>query len=207
MSFGLTKAPAVFMDLMNRVFRPFLYDFVIVFIDDILVYFKSWELQEQHLRMVFKTLKLERLYAKLCKRECWLPSVAFLEHIISKDGITANPSKIETVLKWERPTNVIEVRSFLELSGYYRRFVEGFSKIVRPLTRLTQKNAKFIWSLECEWSFQEFKKRLVTAPILALQEWNGDFVVYTDASHKGLICVLMQRGRVIAYASMAGKAA
>ncbi|XP_020524395.1 uncharacterized protein LOC110007476 [Amborella trichopoda] len=141
------------------------------------------------------------LYAKLKKSEFWLSSVAFLGHVISKDGVAVEPCKIEAVLKWERLTNVSEVRSFLGLVGYYLRFVEGFSKIVLSLTCLTQKEVKFEWSDDCEASFQELKKRLTTAPILTLPEGNEDLVVYIDASHKELGCVLMQGGKVIAYAS------
>ena len=125
----------------------------------------------------------------------------FLGHVISKDGIFVDPKKVEAVVNWPRPTNVFEVRSFLGLAGYYRRFVEGFSRIAGPLTRLTQKNAKFLWKDECEKSFQELKDRLVSALVLTLPTGSGGFVIYSDASHKGLGCVLMQHGKVIAYAS------
>ncbi|XP_020522120.1 uncharacterized protein LOC110007145 [Amborella trichopoda] len=113
--------------------------------------------------MVLQTLRTEKLYAKLSKSEFWLPSVAFLGHIVSKDAVPVNPCKIEAILKWERPMNVSEVRSFLGLAGYFRGFVEGFSKITLPLTRLTQKEVKFVWSNNCERSFQELKKILTTA--------------------------------------------
>uniref|UniRef100_A0A2N9HRA9 RNA-directed DNA polymerase n=1 Tax=Fagus sylvatica TaxID=28930 RepID=A0A2N9HRA9_FAGSY len=201
MPFGLTNAPAVFMDLMNRVFHEYLDRFVIVFIDDILVYSKSLEEHEDHLRIVLQILRDKKLYAKLKKCEFWLNQVVFLGHVISKDGITVDPSKIEAVVSWDRPTNVSEVRSFLGLAGYYRRFVEGFSRIAAPLTHLTRKNAKFEWKEECEKSFQELKQRLVTAPVLTIPSSSGGFVIYSDASRKGLGCVLMQHGRVVAYAS------
>uniref|UniRef100_A0A2N9GWU7 RNA-directed DNA polymerase n=1 Tax=Fagus sylvatica TaxID=28930 RepID=A0A2N9GWU7_FAGSY len=201
MPFGLTNAPAVFMDLMNRVFHEYLDRFVIVFIDDILVYSKSLEEHEDHLRIVLQILRDKKLYAKLKKCEFWLNQVVFLGHVVSKDGITVDPSKIEAVVNWDRPTNVSEVRSFLGLAGYYRRFVEGFSRIAAPLTHLTRKNAKFEWKEECEKSFQELKQRLVTAPVLTIPSSSGGFVIYSDASHKGLGCVLMQHGRVVAYAS------
>jgi hypothetical protein len=136
MPFGLTNAPAVFMDLMNRVFHEYLDRFVIVFIDDILVYSKSLEEHEDHLRIVLQILRDKKLYAKLKKCEFWLNQVVFLGHVVSKDGITVDPSKIEAVVSWDRPTNVSEVRSFLGLAGYYRRFVEGFSRIAAPLTHL-----------------------------------------------------------------------
>ena len=144
MSFGLTNAPAAFMDLMNLVFRPFLHRFVIVFIDDILVYLKSEEEHAKHLRFVLQTLRDHQLYAKFSKCEFWLEKVAFLGHVVSKDGIQVDPKKIEAVADWPRPTTVIEIRSFLGLVGYYRRFVKDFSKITTPLMRLTQKNMKFV---------------------------------------------------------------
>jgi hypothetical protein len=158
MPFGLTNAPAVFMNLMNRVFHEYLDSFVIVFIDDILVYSKIQEEHEEHLRIVLQILRDRKLFAKLKKCEFWMDRVVFLGHVISRDGITVDPSKIEAVVNWVRPTNVSEVRSFLGLAGYYRRFVEGFSRIATPLTRLTQKNAKFEWTDECERSFQELKQ-------------------------------------------------
>jgi hypothetical protein len=201
MPFGLTNAPAVFMDLMNRVFHEYLDRFVIVFIDDILVYSKSLEEHEDHLRIVLQILRDKKLYAKLKKCEFWLNQVVFLGHVISKDGITVNPNKIEVVVSWDRPTNVSEVSSFLGLAGYYKRFVEGFSRIKAPLTHLTRKNAKFEWKEECEKSFQELKQRLVTALVLTIPSSSGGFVIYSDASHKGLGCVLMQHGKVVAYAS------
>ena len=109
------------------------------------------------------------------------------------DGITVDLNKIEVVVNWDRPTNVSEVRSFLGLSGYYRRFVEGFSRIATRLTQLTRKNVKFKWKEECEKSFQELKRRLVTAPVLTIPSGTGGFVIYSDASNKGLGCVLMQK--------------
>jgi len=127
MPFGLTNAPTMFMDLMNRVFRPYLDQYVVVFIDDILVYSNSRLEDEQHLSVVLQTLRENRLYAKLDKCEFLLKEVVFLGHVISAEGIFVDPRKVEAVLRWERPTNVIEIRSFLGLAGYYRRFIEGFS--------------------------------------------------------------------------------
>ena len=143
MPFGLTNAPAAFMDLMNRVFRPYVDQFVVVFIDDILVYSKDRENHDTHLRVVLETLRKEQLYAKLSKCEFWLNEVSFLRHIVSKEGIRVDPKKIEVVVEWKPPRNVTELRSFLGLAGYYRRFVKGFSMIVTPMTRLLQKNVKF----------------------------------------------------------------
>ena len=160
MPFGLTNAPAVFMDLMSRVFHPYLDQFVVVFIDDILIYSKSLEEHEQHLRVVLQTLRDHKLYAKLKKCEFWLESVAFLGHVISKDGILVDPKKVEAIVDWERPKDVREIRSFLGLARYYRRFIEGFSKNTLPMTRLTRKGTTFEWTTECEDSFQELKRRL-----------------------------------------------
>ena len=201
MPFGLTNAPAMFMDLMNRVFRPYLDKFVVVFIDDILVYSKSYLEHKHHLRQVLSTLREHQLYAKVSKCEFWLKEVVFLGHVISAQRILVDPRKVEAVLKWERPTNVTEIRSFLGLAGYYRRFIEGFSIIASPMTRLTRKETKWEWTDECEERFQELKKRLTTTPVLTLPSWTEGFVVYSDASGKGLGCVLMQHGKVIAYAS------
>ncbi|GJT17504.1 putative reverse transcriptase domain-containing protein [Tanacetum coccineum] len=175
MPFGLTNAPAVFMDLMNRVFHEFLDKFVIVFIDDILVFSKSKEEHEEHLRTVLQILRQEKLYAKFSKCEFWLSKVAFLGHIVSAEGITMDPAKVEAITKWPRPTSVTEVRSFLGLAGYYRRFVEGFSRLALPLTKLMRKGEKFVWNEEREKSFEELKQRLVSAPILTLPSGSGGF--------------------------------
>ncbi|KAL0543546.1 hypothetical protein IC582_018644 [Cucumis melo] len=201
MSFGLTNAPAVFMDLMNRVFREFLDTFVIVFIDDILIYSKTEAEHEKHLRMVLQTLRDNKLYAKFSKCEFWLKQVSFLGHVVSKAGVSVDPAKIEAVTGWTRPSTVSEVRSFLGLAGYYRRFVENFSRIATPLTQLTRKGAPFVWSKACEDSFQNLKQKLVTTPVLTVPDGSGSFVIYSDASKKGLGCVLMQQGKVVAYAS------
>nr|GFA46789.1 putative reverse transcriptase domain, ribonuclease H-like domain, aspartic peptidase domain protein [Tanacetum cinerariifolium] len=173
MPFGLTNAPTIFMDLMNRVCKPYLDKFVIIFIDDILIYSKSEEEHEQHLRTVLDLLKKEKLYAKFSKCEFWLKEVQFLGHVVNQEG----------------------------LARYYRRFIEGFSKIAKPLTFLTQKNKDYVWGEEQEKAFRTLKEKLCNAPVLALPDGPNDFVVYCDASHQGFGCVLMQRGKVIAYAS------
>ena len=142
MPIGLTNAPTAFMDLMNRVFKPYLDRFIIVFIDHILVYSGSLEEHSEHLRIVLQTLRERQLYAKLSKCQFWLDKVAFLGHVISVEGVSVDPQKIEAVVNWKPPKNVSEVRSFLGLAGYYRKFVEGFSRIVAPLTKLTRKDVK-----------------------------------------------------------------
>ena len=201
MPFGLTNAPAAFMDLMNRVFRPYVDQFVVVFIDDILVYSKDRESHDTHLRVVLEILRKEQLYAKLSKCEFWLTEVSFLGHIVSKEGIRVDPKKIEVVVEWKPPRNVTEVRSFLGLAGYYRRFVKGFSMIAAPMTRLLQKNVKYEWSEKCQGSFEKLKAFLTEAPVLTQPTCGKEYVIYSDASLNGLGCVLMQEGKVVAYAS------
>ena len=201
MPFGLTNAPAAFMDLMNRVFQSYLDRFVIIFIDDILVYSGSSEEHSEHLRIVLQTLRERQLYAKLSRCQFWLDRVAFLGHVISVEGVSVDPQKIEAVVNWKPPKNVSEVRSFLGLAGYYRKFVEGFSKIAAPLTKLTRKDVKYDWVDACQQSFEELKGRLTSAPVLALPNGRDGFVIYSDASMQGLGCVLMYNDRVIAYAS------
>ncbi|KAL4559834.1 hypothetical protein LXL04_031980 [Taraxacum kok-saghyz] len=201
MPFGLTNAPAAFMDLMNRVFKPYLDRFVIVFIDDILIYSKTRADHARHLRLALQMLQGNRLYAKLSKCEFWINEVQFLGHIVNDKGILVDPAKVEAVKNWKTPRTPTEIRSFLGLAGYYRRFIPNFSKIALPLTSLTCKSTPFDWESEQEDSFQTLKQRLCDAPILTLPEGSEDFVVYCDASNLGLGCVLMQRGKVIAYAS------
>ncbi|KAF5799660.1 putative nucleotidyltransferase, Ribonuclease H [Helianthus annuus] len=201
MPFGLTNAPAVFMDLMNRVCKPYLDKFVIVFIDDILIYSKSQEEHEQHLRLILELLRKEQLYAKFSKCDFWLREVHFLGHVVNKDGIHVDPSKVDSIRNWLAPHTPTEIRQFLGLAGYYRRFIKDFSKIAQPLTLLTQKGVTYRWGDPQEAAFQHLKDRLCSAPILSLPEGTDDFVVYCDASIQGLGCVLMQRDKVIAYAS------
>ncbi|KAJ0588955.1 putative nucleotidyltransferase, Ribonuclease H [Helianthus annuus] len=202
MPFGLTNVPAVFMDLMNRVCKPYLDKFVIVFIDDILIYSKTKDEHEHHLRAILELLKKEKLYAKFSKCEFWLREVQFLGHVVNGDGIHVDPTKIEAIKNWETPKTPTEIRQFLGLAGYYRRFIEDFSKIAQPLTSLTQKDKNFDWGDKQEKAFQLLKDKLCDAPILSLPEGTNDFVVHCDASRQGLGCVLMQRQKVIAYASL-----
>nr|ABA98544.1 retrotransposon protein, putative, Ty3-gypsy subclass [Oryza sativa Japonica Group] len=201
MSFGLTNAPAFFMNLMNKVFMEFLDKFVVVFIDDILIYSKSEEEHEQHLRLVLEELKEQQLYAKFSKCDFWLSEDKFLGHVITAQGIAVDPANVESVTKWTPPKTVSQIRSFLGLAGYYRRFIEIFSRIARPMTQLLKKDEKFKWTAECDKSFEELKKKLVSAPVLILPDQTKDFQVYCDASRHGLGCVLMQEGRVVAFAS------
>ncbi|GJS19996.1 putative reverse transcriptase domain-containing protein [Tanacetum coccineum] len=186
---------------MNRVCKPYLDKFVIVFIDDILVYSKNKEEHEEHLKLILELLKKEELYAKFSKCEFWIPKVQFLRHVIDSKGIHVDPTKIESIKDWASPKSPTEIRQFLGLAGYYRRFIEGFSKIAKPMTKLTQKSVKFDWGEKEEAAFQLIKQKLCSAPILALPKGSENFIVYCDASHKGLGVVLMQNEKVIAYAS------
>ncbi|KAG8499167.1 hypothetical protein CXB51_005608 [Gossypium anomalum] len=201
MPFGLTNAPAIFMDLMNRIFRPYLDKFVVVFIDDILIYSHDETEHAEHLRTVLHILRDNQLYAKFSKSEFWLREVGFLGHIVSGEGIKVDSSKISAIVDWKPLRNVSEVRSFLGLAEYYRRFVEGFSMIATPLTRLLRKDIKFEWTEKCQQSFDKLKTLLTKAPVLVQPEPGKEFVIYSDASMNGLGCVLMQEGKVIAYAS------
>ena len=166
MPFGLTNAPTAFMDLMNRVFRPYVDKFLVVFLDDILVYSKDVQEHEQHLKLVPQKLREKKLYAKLNKCDFWLKEVSFLGHIVSAEGIRVDPTKIEAVVNWKPPRNVTEVRSFLGLTSYYRRFVRGFSVIASPLTKLIRRGIKFEWTDKCQTSFEQLKRMLVEAPVL-----------------------------------------
>ncbi|GJW00015.1 putative reverse transcriptase domain-containing protein [Tanacetum coccineum] len=201
MPLGLTNAPAVFMDPMNRVCKPYLDKFVIVFIDDILIYSKNKKVHEEHLKEILELHKKEELYAKFSKCEFWIPKVQFLGHVIDCQGIHVDPAKIESIKDWASPKTPMEIRQFLGLAGYYRRFIEGFSKIAKPMTKLTQKKVTFEWGDKQEAAFQTLKTKLCSAPILALPQGAENFIVYCDASHKGLGAVLMQNEKVIAYAS------
>ncbi|KAJ0641390.1 putative nucleotidyltransferase, Ribonuclease H [Helianthus annuus] len=201
MSFGLTNAPAAFMDLMNRVCRHMLDKYVIVFIDDILIYSRSEAEHASHLRDVLETLRKEKLYAKFSKCAFWLREVQFLGHVIDANGVHVDPSKVDAVMNWVPPKNPSEIKSFLGLAGYYRRFIQDFSKIASPMTKLTKKSEKFIWGEEQEKAFQTLKEKLSNSPVFTLPDGTDGLVVYTDASRQGLGCVLMQRGKVVAYAS------
>jgi hypothetical protein len=201
MSFRLTNAPAYFMYLMNKVFMEYLDKFVVVFIDNILIFSKNEEEHNKHLCLVMQKLRENQLYAKLNKCEFWLKEVSFHGHIISKGGISVDPSKVKDVLSWKTPQNVSGIRSFLGLAGYYRRFIEGFSKISKPMMELLAKGKTFEWMPRHEASFQELKKRLTTAPVLTMPDVERPFSIYCDASGQGLGCMLMQDGHVVAYAS------
>ncbi|GJY41100.1 putative reverse transcriptase domain-containing protein [Tanacetum coccineum] len=181
MPFGLTNAPAVFMDLMNRVCKPYLDKFVIMFIDDILIYSRNKEEHADHLRIILELLKKEKLYAKFSKCDFWISIVQFLGHVIDSQGIHVDPAKIKAIKNWASPTTPTEH------GPNNQRFIEGFLKIAKSLTELTQKIKKYIWGEDQESAFQLLKQKLCAAPILALPEGNDDFVAYYDASHQGFV--------------------
>ncbi|KAA3474120.1 DNA/RNA polymerases superfamily protein [Gossypium australe] len=189
------------MDMMNRVFQPYLDRFVVVFIDDILVYSRTEEENESHLRVVLQILREKQLYAKFSKCEFWLKEMTFLGHVVSAGGIRVDPRKVEAALDWKPLKSVSEIQSFLGLARYYRRFVEGFSLIAAPLTKLLRKGIQFVWTDKQQESFERLKKILMEAPVLIQPEAGKEFVVYCDASHTGLGCVLMQEGKMVAYTS------
>jgi hypothetical protein len=201
MSFGLSNAPVHFTYLMNSVFMPELDKFVVVFIDDILIYSKNEEEHAQHLRIVLLRLRQHQLYAKFSKCVFWLKEIQFLGHVLSAKGIAVDTSKVKDILEWKPPTTVHQVRSFLGMAGYYRRFIPDFSKLVKPITSLLKNDTKFNWSSKCNEAFEQLKVLLTTAPVLAQPDIEKPFDVYCDTLGSGLGCVLMQEGRVIAYAS------
>jgi hypothetical protein len=199
MSFGLTNAPAYFMNLKNKVFM--IWTDSSWFSSTIFFYSKSDSDHEEHLRLVLQKLRDNQLYAKYSKCEFWIGEVPFLGHIISNGGISLDPAKVKEIVVWSIPTTVIEIRSFLGLVGYYRRFIEGFSKIAKPMTSLLQKGREFKWDEKCQDSFDQLKKRLMSPPVLVMPDLQKGFDIYCDACGQGLRCVLMQEGHVIAYAS------
>jgi hypothetical protein len=170
MSFVLTNAQAYFMNLINKVFMEYLDQFVVVFIDDILIYSPNKETHEDHIRLVLQKLRDNQLYAKFSKCDFWLKEVAFLGHIFTDGGIKVDPGKISEILNWKQPKDTSKIRSFIELAGYYRRFIEGFSMLVKPLTSLLGKGKEFKCDEACQKCFEELKERLTTAPILVMSD-------------------------------------
>jgi hypothetical protein len=201
MSFGLTNVPAYFMYLINKVFMEYLDKFVVSFIDDILIFSKTEEEREKHLRLVLEKLRSNLLYAKFNNYEFWLTEVAFLGHVISAGGVSVDPGKVNDVLNWIPLTTALEIQSFLGLVGYYRRFIKDFSKIAKSMMKLLEKNKAFEWIAECQASFEELRKRLTSSPVLVLSDLTKKFDIYCGASRRGLGCILMQEGQVVCYAS------
>jgi hypothetical protein len=186
---------------MHSIFMLELDKFVMVFIDDILIYSKNEEEHDKHLQIILQRLQEHQLYAKCSKCAFWLIEVPFLGHVISAKGIAIDPSKVQEVVDWKSPKSVTQICSFLRLEGYYHWFIPNFSKISMPMTKLLEKDAKFKLSEDCEEAFLTLKNLLTTAPVLAQPDIEKPFDVYYDASGTSIGGVLMQDGRAIAYAS------
>lgn len=203
MPYGVTGGPATFQNVMNWVLAPLLKKCVVVFIDDILVYNKSWEDHLQHLRAVFLLLQQHQFKVKLSKCFFAQQQVHYLGHIISKDGVATGPTKVQGIQNWPTPQSVREVRGFLELAGYYRKFVKNFGILSKPLTNLLKKGELFVWTSVQEEAFHLPKQALSTTPVLALPDFTKTFVIETDTSKKGVGAVLLQDGHPLAYISRA----
>jgi hypothetical protein len=199
--FGLTNAPATFQTAMNTIFRPFLNKFVLVYLDDILIYSRTAEEHCSHLRQVLEVLREHRLYANLRKCTFAKPELSYLGHIITAEGIKVDPRKTAAVVKWPRPTSLGELRSFLGLATYFRKFISHFAQLAMPLHRLTRKAATWRWTPGCQKAFEEIKRALTEAPCLAFPDFTKPFEVHTDASLAGIGAVLYQDGRPLAFES------
>ena len=186
MPMGLSEAPGTFMHLMNYVFRPYIGEFVVVYFDDILIFSKSLKEHVTHLRTVLQTLRKEQLYANMEKCLFGVDKLVFLGFVVSSKGVHVDESKINAIKTWPQPTNLQQVRSFLGLAGFYRRFVKDFSTIASPLHALSKKNAPFVWGTSQDIAFNELKNLLTHAPVLALPNFDKPFEIHRDASGNGI---------------------
>ncbi len=202
MPFGFTNAPATFCTLMNDIFCEWLDDFVVVYIDNILIYSSSLEEHAEHLRKVFQSLRENKLYAKLEKCEFGVTEVDFLGHKITQEGLMMDDHKVKAILDWEPPKSVPALRSFLGLASYYRKFIKNFAKIAAPLTNLLKKSAvTYEWEEACDETFGTLKGILVKAPVLKLPDFDKEFEIHSDASDFAIGGVLVQEGRPVAFES------
>ncbi|KAK8948956.1 hypothetical protein KSP39_PZI005193 [Platanthera zijinensis] len=201
MPFGLTNAPATFCTLMNRIFHPYLDQFVVVYLDDIVIYSNSMEEHVEHLRIIFQALRENELYVKRSKCTFGVEEVHFLGHVIGHGRLKMDAAKIQAIVDWEPPTKVTELRSFLGLANYYRRFIQGYSRRAAPLTDLLKKDKTWAWDEGCQQAFEDLKLAMSTEPVLSLPDFGKEFEVQTDASDFAIGGVLMQDGHPIAYES------
>lgn len=201
MPFGLASAPATFQSLMQQVFKEYLYDFVVIFLDDILVYSSTKKDHDKHLRLVLEALKKNKLYAKREKCDFYMEELVYLGYKITSKGIATDPDKVAAICDWMTPRNLKETRSFLGMAQFYRKFIPNFSKIALPLTDLTKKERTFQWTDKEEESFQKLKDALTTAPVLRVPDPSKPYMIKTDASDRAYGSVLMQENRPIAYLS------
>jgi hypothetical protein len=201
MPFGLAGAPATFLGAMNNTLQPLLHKCVIVFFDNILVYSRSLPEHLHHLKQVLQLLQRDHWQVKKSKCSFGQQRVAYLGHVIDSKGVASDPDKIQKVANWPTPSNSKDVRSFLGLAGYYRKFVKHFGIIARPLFNLLKKNTPFVWTQDTDTAFQVLKQGLVAAPVLALPDFRKTFVIDTDACDTGVGAVLQQDGHPIAYMS------
>ena len=200
MPFGLTGAPSTFMRLMNEILRPFLGKFVVVYLDDILIYSKVLEEHFRHLKLVFKVLREQKLYGKLEKCHFLSKEISFLGFIINREGVKADPKKVEAIKEWPTPNSVTQVRSFHGLASFYRRFIHNFSSIMAPITECT-KQGEFQWTQGAQKAFEQIKEAMCKAPVLKLPDFTQPFEVECDASGKGIGAVLTQGGKPVAFFS------
>ena len=199
MPFGLSGAPATFQKAMNTTLSPLLRKCVLVFFDDILIYSKSYEEHLEHVKLVLQLLARDHWQVKLSKCIFAKRQVSYLGHVISQEGVSTDPSKVQAILRWPIPANVKELRGFLGLAGYYRKFVKHFGVIAKPLTELLKKGAIFMWTKDHQVAFQALQQALSSAPVLALPDFSTPFAIETDASGSGIGAVLMQNGHPLAY--------
>jgi hypothetical protein len=203
MAFGLTGAPATFQFAMNASLAPVLRKFALVFFDNILIYSQTYEQHLDHVNQVLTILQRDKWQVKLSKCAFAQQKIAYLGHVISAEGVATDTTKIETVKSWPRPANQKEVRGFLGLSGYYRKFIRHYAFICQPLTSLLKKGSLFVWTEAHEAAFQVLKEALTSAPVLALPDYTSPFVVEMDACDVGIGAVLSQKGHPLAFVSRA----
>lgn len=191
MTHGLANVPLYFKKLMTTILKDYHNNFVLILVDDVIIYSKNAADHREHLRLVLGRFRKHKLYSRYDTCEFWSNDISILGYIISDKGVKVDPAKVEAIHDWKTPTSVPEVRSLVKLAGYYRRFIEWFCKIVRPLSQILKKEKRFEWTDKCEKSFQELRTRLISAPVLVRPDFHKEFEIYCDASQQGLGCVLM----------------